>query len=112
MLVDDGGGGVDGGAFGEREEVLDVIVRVFEGGVGPGEDGWEGAAAGVRGGGCGGVEADGEGEGGIRGCRCCHFGGGVVAWRLYELSVKDCGAGIWAVEKRDRAKGVEVRFKE
>ena len=111
MLVDDGGRWVDGGAFGEREEVLDVVVRVFEGRVGPGEDGWEGAAAGVWGGGCGGVEADGEGGGCVCGC-CRHIGGGVVAWRLYELSVKDCGAGVWAVEKGERAKGVEVGLKK
>lgn len=63
LFVDDGGGGVDGGAFREGEEVLDVVVGVLEGGVGPGEDAAEGAALGVGGWGGRGVEADGEGEG-------------------------------------------------
>jgi len=53
--VDRGGCGVEGGGFGEGEEVLDVVVVVFEGGVGPGEDLGEGWAVGVGG---EGVEAD------------------------------------------------------
>ena len=37
-----------GGGLGEGEELLDVVVAVFEGGVGEGEDGIEGASGGVR----------------------------------------------------------------
>ena len=39
LAVDEWGRGVDPGAFGEREELLDVVVAVFEGGVREGEDG-------------------------------------------------------------------------
>ncbi len=76
-FVDCGRVGVEGGGFGEGEEGLDVVVVVFEVGVGPGEDLGEGAVVGVGGAEGGGVEAD---EGG---CGWWHFGcggggGGVI----------------------------------
>lgn len=49
---------MDGGGFGEGEELLDVVVAELEGGVGQGEDGGEGPAGGVGGLDGGVVEAD------------------------------------------------------
>ncbi len=67
--VDGWGRGVEDGRFGEREEVLDVVVAQLEGGVGEGEDGGEGAVGGVGGLEGGGVETDhgGGGHGWVRG---------------------------------------------
>lgn len=62
-FVDDGGGRVDGRVFWEREERLNVVVLRFEHGVGPGEDGGEGAVVGVWSVEGGIVEADEEGKG-------------------------------------------------
>lgn len=75
MFVDDGSGEVEGRAFGKWEEDLDIVVRVLEAIIGPGQDGGESAATRIGSLDFWVVEADGERQ---RGCAGGHLGGETV----------------------------------